>query len=155
VLLAAQWLRARRGRPPLRATGPAGHALNAAVFLALYLTPFYAPALSVTSDAALIFCGASMLLAAARGYRGSRCSPSPTGCCAVATKSAACCSRRSTTPNATQCTPMTEPAVTQLPIALQNGAGRVVTATETVRMTLRPGGCRGSRREAAGQFARG
>ena len=70
ILLAAQWLRTRRGRPPLRATGPAGQLLNAAVFLALYLTPFYAPPLSVTSDAALLFYGASMLLAAARGYAG-------------------------------------------------------------------------------------
>lgn len=70
VLLAAQWLRTRRGRAPLRATGPGGHALNCAVFLALYLTPSYAPALSVTSDAALVFYGASMLLAAARGYAG-------------------------------------------------------------------------------------
>jgi hypothetical protein len=40
------------------------------VFLALYLTPWYAPALSATSDAALIFYGASMLLAALRGYAG-------------------------------------------------------------------------------------
>jgi hypothetical protein len=70
VLLVAQWLRTRRGQPPLRATGPVGHAANAAVFLALYATPWYAPALSVTSDAALIFYGASMLLAAARGYGG-------------------------------------------------------------------------------------
>jgi len=70
ILLAAQWVRARRGRGPARATGPAGHAANAVVFLALYLTPQYAPALSVTSDAALIFYGASMLLAAARGYAG-------------------------------------------------------------------------------------
>ena len=70
VLLALQWARARRGRPPLRATGPAGHAVNCAFFLGLYLTPQYAPALSVTSDAALIFYGASMLLAAARGYGG-------------------------------------------------------------------------------------
>lgn len=70
VLLAAQWLRGRRQQAPLRATGPIGHAVNAAVFLALYLTPFYAPVLSVTSDAALIFYGTSMLLAATRGYAG-------------------------------------------------------------------------------------
>lgn len=70
VLLAVQWLRTRFSRPQLRATGPVGHAVNLAVFLALYLTPYYAPALSVTSDAALIFYGASMLLAAARGYAG-------------------------------------------------------------------------------------
>jgi hypothetical protein len=63
VLLAGQWLRARRTPTPLQATGPAGHALNLAVFLALYLW-------EVTSDAALLFYGASMLLAALRGYAG-------------------------------------------------------------------------------------
>lgn len=70
VLLTGQWLRTRHGQAPLRATGPAGHAVNAAVFIALYATPWYAPALSVTSDAALIFYGASMVLAAVRGYAG-------------------------------------------------------------------------------------
>jgi hypothetical protein len=40
------------------------------VFAALYATPWYAPPLSFTSDAALVFYGASMLLAAARGYAG-------------------------------------------------------------------------------------
>jgi hypothetical protein len=44
--------------------------LNAAVFAALYATPWYAPPLGFTSDAALIFYGASLLLAAARGYAG-------------------------------------------------------------------------------------
>ena len=39
------------------------HALNLAVFLVLYL-------LEPTSDAALLFYGASMLLAAVRGYAG-------------------------------------------------------------------------------------
>ena len=68
--LAAAWLRARRHQPGLRATGPAGHAVNAAVFAALYATSWYAPPLGFTSDAALIFYGASMLLAAARGYAG-------------------------------------------------------------------------------------
>ncbi|MGH3190739.1 MAG: hypothetical protein ACRDOL_26445 [Streptosporangiaceae bacterium] len=68
--LAAAWVRARRHRAGLRATGPAGHAVNAAVFAALYATPWYAPPLGFTSDAALIFYGASLLLAAARGYAG-------------------------------------------------------------------------------------
>jgi hypothetical protein len=63
LLLAGQWLRARRTPTQLRATGPVGHALNLALFLALYLLEF-------TSDAALIFYGASMLLAALRGYAG-------------------------------------------------------------------------------------
>lgn len=40
------------------------------MFIALVLTPLYASPLSLTSNAALIFYGASMLLAAARGYGG-------------------------------------------------------------------------------------
>ena len=45
LLVAGQWLRARRIPTPLRATGPAAHALNVAVFVVLYL-------LGPTSDAA-------------------------------------------------------------------------------------------------------
>jgi hypothetical protein len=63
VLLVWQWLRARRTPTRLRATGPVAHTLNLAVFLALYL-------MELTSDAALIFYGASMLLAGLRGYAG-------------------------------------------------------------------------------------
>jgi hypothetical protein len=70
VLLGWQWLRTRFAPGRLHATGPLAHVLNVAIFLALYLTPWYAPALAVTSDAALIFYGTSMLLAALRGYAG-------------------------------------------------------------------------------------
>jgi hypothetical protein len=63
LLVAGQWLRARRTPAPLRATGPAAHALNVTVFVLLYL-------LEPTSDAALLFYGASMWLAAVRGYAG-------------------------------------------------------------------------------------
>lgn len=63
LLLAWQWLRARRTPARLVATGPLGHAFNLAVFLVLYL---WEP----TSDATLIFYGSSMLLAALRGYGG-------------------------------------------------------------------------------------
>jgi hypothetical protein len=63
LVLALQWLRARRTPTPLEATGPVSHALNLALFLALYL-------MEATSDAALIFYGTSMLLAALRGYAG-------------------------------------------------------------------------------------
>src|SRR3990172_2072030 len=63
MLLLGQWLRLRRTRELLRATGPVGFLANVAVFLALYLTPVYFPPLSFTSDATLIFYGASMLLA--------------------------------------------------------------------------------------------
>lgn len=70
VVLASLWWRARRNPEPMRASGPVGHAINAVIFLALYLTWWYAPTVDVLSDAALIFYGASMLLAAARGYAG-------------------------------------------------------------------------------------
>jgi hypothetical protein len=70
VLVGWQWWRSRRDPAPLEATGPVADVLNVAVFLALYLTPDYAPALSVTSDAALVFYGISMLLAAVRGSGG-------------------------------------------------------------------------------------
>ena len=63
VLVGLQWLRARRTPTRLEATGPVGHALNLAVFLLLYL-------LEPTSDAALVFYGASMWLAALRGFAG-------------------------------------------------------------------------------------
>jgi hypothetical protein len=63
LVVAGQWLRVRRTPIPLRATGPVAHALNVAVFVVLYV-------LEPTSDAALLFYGASMWLAAARGYAG-------------------------------------------------------------------------------------
>jgi hypothetical protein len=71
-LVVLGWQRWRASRRPrrLQATGPLAHLVNIAVFAALYLTPSYAPALSVTSDAALLFYGTSMLLAAVRGYAG-------------------------------------------------------------------------------------
>lgn len=70
LLLTWQWLRARTVRTRYEETGPLATAINIAVFIALVLTPRYAPPLSFTSNAALIFYGASMLLAAARGYGG-------------------------------------------------------------------------------------
>lgn len=70
MLLAWQWLRARRDPSRLQATGPVGTAINMLVVLALFLTPWYARPLSFTSGAALVFYGSSMLLAALRGYGG-------------------------------------------------------------------------------------
>lgn len=70
LLLAWQAWRSRRRAAPIRAVGPIAHVANVAIFFALYLTPDYAPPLSVTSDAALLFYGASMLIAALRGYAG-------------------------------------------------------------------------------------
>jgi hypothetical protein len=70
VVLAVQWLRARVAPTHLEATGPGSTALNMLVLAALLLTPWYAPPLAFTSVAALVFYGASMLLAALRGYSG-------------------------------------------------------------------------------------
>jgi hypothetical protein len=70
VVLLWQWQRARRNPAPLRATGAWGHTINNAVILAVLLTPWYAPPLAITFEAAFIFYGASMLLAAVRGYGG-------------------------------------------------------------------------------------
>lgn len=70
VVLVWQWLRARVAPTRLQATGPRSTALNMLVLVALLLTPWYAPPLSFTSVAALVFYGASMLLAALRGYSG-------------------------------------------------------------------------------------
>ena len=70
LLLAWQWIRARTAKTRYEATGPLATTINIAVFIALVLTPLYAPHLSFTSGAALIFYGASMLVAAARGYGG-------------------------------------------------------------------------------------
>jgi hypothetical protein len=63
VVLAWQWLRARVAPTRLEATGPASTALNMLVLAALLLTPWYAPPLSFTTVSALVFYGASMLLA--------------------------------------------------------------------------------------------
>jgi drug/metabolite transporter superfamily protein YnfA len=70
VLLVWQWLRARTSPTRYEATGPLATTVNIVVFIALVLTPLYARPLSFTSNAALVFYGSSMLLAAARGYGG-------------------------------------------------------------------------------------
>ena len=51
----------RPGAPPLRVDGGAGHAINWAVGVALFV---------VSTEAALLFYGVSILLAFARGYAG-------------------------------------------------------------------------------------
>lgn len=62
VMADHSWAR-RRARTPLSLVGPVGHCAGLLAFVALYL---FEP----TSDAALLFYGASMLLAAARGMAG-------------------------------------------------------------------------------------
>jgi hypothetical protein len=57
VVTALLW--SRRSSRPLRAIGPVGHSINAAVFIALAFVP-------ATAGAAFLFYGGSMLIAAAR-----------------------------------------------------------------------------------------
>ncbi|AEA23553.1 hypothetical protein ATK30_4936 [Amycolatopsis echigonensis] len=72
-VLALGWQAWRARRRPQRLvayTGPLGHLLTLALFLLLYGTTWYAPPIGFVSDAALLFFGSSMLLAAGRGYSG-------------------------------------------------------------------------------------
>ena len=70
--LALAWhaWRIRRHPAPFSDASPLSFVIGALLFWALWLTWWYAPALSVTSDAALIFFGGAMLLTALRGYGG-------------------------------------------------------------------------------------
>jgi hypothetical protein len=70
AVTAGLWWRARHHPRALRAVGPLGHAVNVVVLLGLYFTWWYAPPVAVLSDAALLFYGTSMMLAALRGYGG-------------------------------------------------------------------------------------
>ncbi len=70
LLLGLQWLRVRLAPARLQATGPVSTVLNILIFVALVSTPLYAPQLSFTGYAAQVFYGASLLVAALRGYAG-------------------------------------------------------------------------------------
>ena len=70
VLLGLHWLRIRFAPAPLQATGPVATVLNILIFFALVSTPLYLPQLSFLGYAAFVFYGASMLVAALRGYAG-------------------------------------------------------------------------------------
>jgi small multidrug resistance pump len=70
IMLAWHGWRIRRDPARFQYTGPLGFALSVVPFFALYLTWWYAPAFSVTSDAALLFYGSSMVFAGLRGSAG-------------------------------------------------------------------------------------
>jgi hypothetical protein len=70
LVLTWHWWRIRRNPAPFHDTSTLSAKLSVALPLALYLTWWYAPALSVTSDAVLLFVGSSIVLAALRGYAG-------------------------------------------------------------------------------------
>ena len=63
VMFLGQALRLRYTTSPLNATGPIGFAVNFGIGTVLIIIPF-------TRDAALLFWGSSLLLAAIRGYAG-------------------------------------------------------------------------------------
>lgn len=65
-----RWRAARRPERLRWLTGPIGHPATFGAFLVLYTTTWYAPSISVLSDAALVFAGTTMLVAAFRGYAG-------------------------------------------------------------------------------------
>lgn len=68
-LLAWQWVRSRRVASRIVATGPLATTLNIVV-VALFVAAVYVPAISFVGFAGFVFYGASMLLAAMRGYAG-------------------------------------------------------------------------------------
>ena len=100
VLLAAQWVRVRRGAGRLHATGPVAHLVTLAGFVALTVLPEYNRAIDVTGDAAVIFVGTSMLPPQHAAMPAAKSSPYRTGCCVATTSSAAWSSPPSTSPNA-------------------------------------------------------
>lgn len=70
VSVASHWWYARRRPGRVEATGPLAHVVNVGGFFVLYLMPDVGPGLWAASDAALVFYGASLVLAAVRGYAG-------------------------------------------------------------------------------------
>src|SRR5713226_5941070 len=67
LLLAWQWIRTRTAKSRYEATGPLATTINIAVFIALVLTPLYAPHLSFTSGVRTSAMNTAMLMVVARG----------------------------------------------------------------------------------------
>lgn len=69
ALITWQWIRSGRTASRLVATGPLATTLNILV-VALFVGATYVPPIAFVGDAGFVFYGASMLLAAWRGYAG-------------------------------------------------------------------------------------
>lgn len=69
ALIAWQWIRSRHTASRLVATGPLATMLNIVV-VGVFVGAAYVPLISFVGFAGFVFYGASMLLAAARGYSG-------------------------------------------------------------------------------------
>ena len=65
-----RWISTRHAAPLVWVAGPVGALATCALFMAMYATTWYAPSISVLSDAALVFFGTTMLVAAVRGDAG-------------------------------------------------------------------------------------
>jgi hypothetical protein len=70
TIVPVRWRAARHPERLVWLAGPVGVVATCALFLALYATTWYAPSISVLSDAALVFFGTAMLVAAVRGDAG-------------------------------------------------------------------------------------
>jgi hypothetical protein len=70
LFLAWHVWRIRRHPARFDDASPLSYVLGLTLFMILYLTWWYAPALSITSDAALIFFGGTIALTALLGYAG-------------------------------------------------------------------------------------
>lgn len=70
LAVAAQWWRVRHAPARLDMTGPLGYAISLGVFVVLFVPQWFVPGMFVLWAAGVIFFGASMLLAAVRGYAG-------------------------------------------------------------------------------------
>lgn len=70
VAMLQSWWARRHPGSQLSMTGPLGYLATTVPFPIFYLTPWYAPSLSFTSDAVVLFVGGSALLAGLRGYSG-------------------------------------------------------------------------------------
>jgi hypothetical protein len=65
-----RWRAARHPEPLAWLTGPLGYAVWCVAVCVIFATLWFVPSLSVLSDAALVFVGTTMLVAALRGYAG-------------------------------------------------------------------------------------
>jgi hypothetical protein len=70
TIVLVRWRATRHPERLVWLAGPVGVVATCALFLAMYATTWYAPPIAVLSDAALVFFGTTMLVAAVRGDAG-------------------------------------------------------------------------------------
>lgn len=70
AIAVVRWIASPHPAPLVWLAGPVGALATCGVFTAMYATTWYAPSISVLSDAALVFFGTTMVVAAVRGDAG-------------------------------------------------------------------------------------